>query len=49
VILPPGGITVAVTATAAPTARRGAHWWTMVRVAAHGRLYYSPAIPVNVR
>jgi hypothetical protein len=49
-VIPPGGkITVAVTATAAPTARRGAHWWTMVRVAAHGRLYYSPAIPVNVR
>ncbi|PWK81403.1 alpha-mannosidase [Lentzea atacamensis] len=49
-VIPPGGkVTVAVTATAAPTARRGAHWWTMVRVAAHGRLYYSPAIPVNVR
>ncbi|WP_215732156.1 glycoside hydrolase family 38 N-terminal domain-containing protein [Lentzea atacamensis] len=49
-VIPPGGkVTVPVTATAAPTARRGAHWWTMVRVAAHGRLYYSPAIPVNVR
>ncbi|WP_198680377.1 glycoside hydrolase family 38 N-terminal domain-containing protein [Lentzea terrae] len=48
--IPPGGkITVPVTATAAPNARRGAHWWTLVRVAAHGRLYYSPAIPVSVR
>ncbi|GGU28558.1 alpha-mannosidase [Lentzea flava] len=49
-VIPPGGkITVPVTATAAPTARRGGHWWTLVRVAAHGRLYYSPAIPVSVR
>jgi len=48
--IPPGGkITVPVTATAAPTARRGAHWWALVRVAAHGRLHYSPAIPVTVR
>jgi hypothetical protein len=48
--IPPGGkITVPVTATAAPTARRGAHWWALVRVAAHGRLHYSPAIPVAVR
>jgi alpha-mannosidase len=49
VIPPAGKITLPVTATAAPTARRGAHWWTMVRVAAHGRLYYSPAIPVAMR
>jgi alpha-mannosidase len=49
-VIPPGGkITVPVTATAAPGARRGAHWWTLVRVAAHGRLYYSAAIPVSVR
>ncbi|MFS8097598.1 hypothetical protein LFM09_10715 [Lentzea alba] len=49
-VIPPGGkITVPVTATAAPTARRGAHWWALVRVAAHGRLYYSPAVPVSVR
>jgi alpha-mannosidase len=48
--VPPGGrITVPVTATAAPTARRGAHWWALVRVAAHGRLYYSPSIAVAVR
>ncbi|NUT49753.1 MAG: hypothetical protein HOV94_20950, partial [Saccharothrix sp.] len=48
--IPPGGkITVPVTATAAPNARRGAHWWALVRVAAHGRLYYTPAIPVSVR
>jgi hypothetical protein len=49
VIPPSGKITVPVTATAAPAARRGAHWWTLVRVAAHGRLYYSAAIPVSVR
>lgn len=48
-VIPPGGkITALVTATAAPTARRGAHWWTLVRVAVHGRLYYSPAIAVSV-
>ncbi|MEO6090896.1 MAG: glycoside hydrolase family 38 C-terminal domain-containing protein [Umezawaea sp.] len=44
-----GRITVPVTATAAATARSGAHWWALVRVAAHGRLLYSPAIPVTVR
>lgn len=49
VIPPAGKITVPVTATAAPTARRGAHWWALVRVASHGRLHYSPAIPVSIR
>ncbi|NKE57966.1 hypothetical protein FXN61_14440 [Lentzea sp. PSKA42] len=49
VIPPEGRITVPVTATAEATARRGAHWWALVRVAAHGRLHYSPAIPVSVR
>jgi hypothetical protein len=49
-VIPPGGkITVPVTATAAATVRRGAHWWALVRVAAHGRLHYSPAVPVSVR
>ncbi|MCP2241385.1 alpha-mannosidase [Lentzea aerocolonigenes] len=49
-VIPPGGkITVPVTATAAATARRGAHWWALVRVVAHGRLHYSPAVPISVR
>jgi hypothetical protein len=42
-------ITVPLVATATATARGGAHWWALVRVAAHGRLLYSPAIPVTVR
>ncbi|NGY60339.1 hypothetical protein G7043_15525 [Lentzea sp. NEAU-D13] len=49
-VVPPGGrITVPVTATAAATARRGAHWWALVRVTAHGKLYYSPSVSITVR
>jgi hypothetical protein len=39
---------VSIVAMAAPTARVGAHWWTLVRVTCHGRLYYSPAIAVRI-
>ncbi|WP_158846124.1 glycoside hydrolase family 38 N-terminal domain-containing protein [Saccharothrix deserti] len=46
---PDGEITVPVVATAAGTARPGSHWWALVRVAAHGRLHYTPAVRVTVR
>jgi alpha-mannosidase len=39
---------VSVVATATAAARDGAHWWALVRVTCHGRLYYSPAIAVRV-
>ncbi|MDX3188956.1 NEW3 domain-containing protein [Streptomyces sp. MN03-5084-2B] len=40
--------TVPVTVHAGHTARRGAHWWVLVRVTAHGRLVYSPAVEVRI-
>ncbi|MEV7094595.1 glycoside hydrolase family 38 C-terminal domain-containing protein [Amycolatopsis sp. NPDC051045] len=39
---------VPITIRAARTARRGAHWWVLVRVTAHGRLVYSPAVEVRI-
>lgn len=39
---------VPITVRAGHTARRGAHWWVLVRVAAHGRLGYSPAVEVRI-
>lgn len=40
--------TVPVTVRASHRARPGAHWWVLVRVAAHGRLSYSPAVEVRI-
>jgi hypothetical protein len=37
-----------ITVRAGHTARRGAHWWALVRVTAHGRLAYSPAVEVRI-
>jgi hypothetical protein len=39
---------VPITVHAGHTARRGAHWWVLVRVTAHGRLVYSPAVEVRI-
>lgn len=49
VIPPQGKITVHVTAAATGAARPGSHWWTLVRVSAHGRLYYTRAVPLTIR
>ncbi|OXM61655.1 glycoside hydrolase family 38 C-terminal domain-containing protein [Amycolatopsis vastitatis] len=43
-----GRTTVPVTIRAAATARPGAHWWALVRVTAHGRLTYTPAVEVRI-
>ncbi|MEU0535024.1 glycoside hydrolase family 38 C-terminal domain-containing protein [Amycolatopsis tolypomycina] len=43
-----GKATVPITVRAGHTARPGAHWWVLVRVAAHGRLVYSPAVEVRI-
>jgi hypothetical protein len=40
--------TAGVTIRAAHTARPGAHWWVLVRVTAHGRVSYSPAVEVRI-
>ncbi|MEV5713352.1 NEW3 domain-containing protein [Amycolatopsis mediterranei] len=40
--------TVPITVRAGHTARPGAHWWVLVRVTAHGRLAYSPAVEVRI-
>ncbi|WP_086838063.1 COG1470 family protein [Amycolatopsis kentuckyensis] len=40
--------TVPLTVHAGHTARPGAHWWVLVRVTAHGRLAYSPAVEVRI-
>ncbi|MGW3959727.1 glycoside hydrolase family 38 N-terminal domain-containing protein [Amycolatopsis sp. NPDC005003] len=37
-----------ITVRAGHRARPGAHWWVLVRVAAHGRLAYSPAVEVRI-
>ena len=39
---------VPITVRAGHAARRGAHWWVLVRVTAHGRLFYSPAVEVRI-
>jgi hypothetical protein len=43
-----GGATVPVTVTAASTARPGGHWWALARVAAHGKLLYTRAVPITL-
>jgi alpha-mannosidase len=40
--------TVSLWLAATATARAGAHWWALVRVAAHGRLHYSRAVAIRV-
>ncbi len=42
-------VTVPIALCAAHTARAGAHWWVLVRVAAHGRLHYTPVVEVRVK
>jgi alpha-mannosidase len=43
-----GSATIPVTVTAADTARPGGHWWALARVAAHGRLVYTPAVAIRL-
>jgi hypothetical protein len=43
-----GTASISFAATAAATARVGSHWWALVRVASHGRLYYTPAMAVHL-
>jgi alpha-mannosidase len=43
-----GTASISFTARAAATARVGSHWWALVRVASHGRLYYTPAVAVHL-
>ncbi|MBB5897867.1 hypothetical protein ACFFS4_04030 [Kutzneria kofuensis] len=43
-----GTASISFSARAAATARVGSHWWALVRVACHGRLYYTPAVAVHV-
>ncbi|MEV6878029.1 glycoside hydrolase family 38 C-terminal domain-containing protein [Amycolatopsis sp. NPDC051128] len=40
--------TVSLRLAASATARVGAHWWALVRVAAHGRLHYSRSVAIRV-
>jgi alpha-mannosidase len=40
--------TARITLRAAATARPGAQWWALVRVAAHGRLHYTRAVELRV-
>jgi hypothetical protein len=47
--LPAGGsAAVNVTVTAASTARPGGRWWALARIAAHGRLVYTPAVAITL-
>jgi alpha-mannosidase len=43
-----GAATISFHARAAATARVGAHWWALVRVASHGRVYYTPTVAVRM-
>jgi hypothetical protein len=43
-----GTASVSFRAHAPTTARAGSHWWALVRVASHGRLYYTPAVAVHL-
>ena len=43
-----GGAEIGVTVTAASTARPGGRWWALARVAAHGRLVYTPAVAITL-
>jgi alpha-mannosidase len=43
-----GTASISFTARAAATARGGSHWWALVRIACHGRLYYTPTVAVRV-
>ena len=42
-------ITLPLQVRAACTARAGAHWWALVRVAGHGRLHYSRAVAIRIK
>jgi hypothetical protein len=43
-----GSAAIGVTVTAAGTARPGGSWWALARVAAHGRLVYTPAVAITL-
>ncbi|MFC0541695.1 glycoside hydrolase family 38 N-terminal domain-containing protein [Kutzneria chonburiensis] len=44
-----GTASISFQATASSTARIGSHWWALVRVVSHGRVWYTPAVAVSVR
>jgi len=43
-----GTASISFTAHTASTARVGSHWWALVRVVGHGRVWYTPAVAVHV-
>ena len=43
-----GRAEIGVTVTAVSTARSGGRWWALARVAAHGKLVYTPAVAITL-
>jgi alpha-mannosidase len=43
-----GSAAIGVTITAASTARPGAHWWALARIAAHGKLVYTRSVAISL-
>jgi alpha-mannosidase len=47
-VAPGSAVELRYAVAAAATARPGAHWWALAKVAAFGRLHYTRAVPIEI-